>query len=69
MLGTVTRRNICHPLAPRLTAAVSSSSPIASITGISSRATNGKVTKAVARMRPGVAKRIFTSCSRRNGPR
>jgi hypothetical protein len=42
MLGTVTRQNICHPLAPRLMAAVSSSAPIASMTGISSRATKGK---------------------------
>src|SRR5258708_35864205 len=43
MLGTVTRQNICHEFAPRLMAAISSSEPIASITGISSRATNGKV--------------------------
>ena len=56
MFGSVTRQNICQPLAPRLTAASSSSGPTASITGISSRATNGKVTKAVARIRPGVAK-------------
>src|SRR5580698_8741470 len=33
MLGSVTRRKICQPTAPRLRAAVSSSGPIASITG------------------------------------
>jgi hypothetical protein len=58
MLGTVTSQNICQPLAPRLTAAVSSSEPIASMTGINSRATNGSVTKLVARIRPGVEKMI-----------
>ena len=35
---------------------------MASITGISSRATNGNVTNAVARTRPGVAKMIFRLC-------
>ena len=61
MFGSVTRQNICQPLAPRLTAAISSSGPTASITGISSRATNGKVTKVVARIRPGVAKMMSES--------
>ena len=69
MLGSVTRQNICQPLAPRLTAAISSSAPIASITGISSRATNGSVTNVVARIRPGVAKMILMPCSRSHGPR
>ena len=46
----------CRPLAPRLTAAMSSSGPTASITGISSRTTNGSVTKVVTRISPGVAK-------------
>ena len=64
MFGRVTRQNICQPLAPRLTAAISSSAPIASITGISSRATKGKVTNAVARTSPGVAKMIFRLWSR-----
>ena len=59
MFGSVTRQNICQPFAPRLTAASSSSGPIASMTGISSRATNGNVTNAVARISPGVAKMIF----------
>src|SRR2546430_669948 len=36
MLGSVTRRKSCQPEAPRLTAAISSSAPIASITGMSS---------------------------------
>ena len=53
MFGSVMRRKICQPRAPRLTAAISSSEPIASISGISSRATNGKVTNAVARIEPG----------------
>src|SRR5262249_8435103 len=48
MLGTVTRQNICQPLAPRLTAAISSSAPIAPTTGISPRAPKGHVTNAPA---------------------
>ena len=68
MFGSVMRRKICQPRAPRLTPATSSSEPIASITGSSSRATKGKVTKAVARIRPGVANTTFRSCSRSHGP-
>ena len=49
MFGSVTRRNICHPEAPSVTAASSSVTPCSSISGISSRATNGSVTKIVAR--------------------
>jgi hypothetical protein len=56
MFGTVTRQNSCHPLAPRLRAASSSSGPTASSTGISSRATNGNVTNAVASTSAGGAK-------------
>src|SRR5688572_32726829 len=42
MFGSVIRQKICLPFAPKLSAASSSSGPIASITGISSRATNGR---------------------------
>src|SRR5439155_159556 len=45
MLGSVISRNTCQPRAPRLTAATSSSAPIASMSGISSRATTGLVSK------------------------
>src|SRR5213083_1660023 len=69
MLGSVISRNTCQPRAPRLTAATSSSAPIASMSGMSSRATTGKVTKAVARMRPGRANTIFRSCARSHGPK
>src|SRR5207249_4588561 len=69
MLGSVISRNTCQPRAPRLTAATSSSAPIASMSGISSRATTGKVTKAVARTRPGRAKTIFRSWARSQGPK
>ena len=69
MLGSVISRNTCQPRAPRLTAATSSSAPIASMSGINSRATTGKVTKAVARMRPGRANTILRSCARSHGPK
>src|SRR5438876_11020981 len=69
MLGSVTSRNTCQPRAPRLTAATSSSAPIASMSGMSSRATTGKVTKAVARMRPGRANTTLRSCARSHGPK
>ena len=42
--------------------------PCASITGISSRATKGKVTKTVASTIPGTAKMIFRSCAASHGP-
>ncbi len=38
------------------------------MSGISSRATNGKVTKMVASTMPGTAKMIWMSCSRSHGP-
>ena len=53
MLGSVTRQKVCQPPAPRTMAASSSSVPCSSISGISSRATNGKVTKIVASTIPG----------------
>ena len=62
MVGTVTRQNICQPLAPSVRAANSSSGPWASNTGISSRATNGSVTKAVTSTMPGVAKIMRMPC-------
>ena len=69
MLGSVTRQNICQPLAPRLTRADLLVGADASITGISSRATNGSVTNVVARISPGVAKMTLMSWSRSHGPR
>jgi hypothetical protein len=56
MLGSVTRQKTCQPLAPSVTAEYSSSVPWACMRGISSRATNGNVTKVVARTMPGTAK-------------
>ena len=53
MLGSVINRKTCQPRAPRLTAATSSSAPRASMSGVSSRATTGNVTKAVAMTSPG----------------
>ena len=53
MFGSVTRQKICQPLAPSDSAASSSSVPCSCISGISSRATNGKVTKMVASTMPG----------------
>ena len=63
MFGSVTRQNICQPLAPSVSAACSSSLPCACISGISSRATNGKVTNRLARMMPGTAYTILMSCA------
>ena len=37
------------------------------MTGISSRAMKGNVTKVVARIKPGVAKMILNPCSRSHG--
>ena len=63
MFGSVTRQKICQPLAPSVSAACSSSLPCACISGISSRATNGKVTNRLARMMPGTAYTILMSCA------
>src|SRR5258707_1391543 len=49
MLGSVTVRNARRPLAPSVRAASSSALPCSSISGISSRATNGNVTNKSAR--------------------
>jgi len=68
-LGRVTRKKVCQPPAPSTRAASSSSFPVACITGISSRATKGKVTKVVARASPGNAKTIRMSCSPSQGPK
>ena len=67
-LGSVMRHSVCQPLAPRTIAASSSSDPCACISGISSRATNGKVTKTVASTMPGTAKITFRSWSRSHSP-
>src|SRR6185503_13128379 len=67
MLGSVTVRNICQPEAPSTSAASSSSRPCACIRGISSRATNGKVTNTVASTMPGTAKMILMPCSLSQG--
>ncbi|MNC58938.1 hypothetical protein D3C75_1087100 [compost metagenome] len=68
MLGTVTCQNICQPLAPSRRAASSSWVPCSCISGISSRATNGTVTKIVASTMPGRAKTIWMSWSCNHGP-
>jgi len=62
-LGSVMRQRMCQPEAPSTRAASSSSFPCDSISGISSRATNGKVTKMVASTIPGTANTMLMSCS------
>ena len=69
MFGSVTRQNDLPAAARRATSAASSSSvPCACISGISSRATNGNVTKIVASTMPGTAKMILMSCAASHGP-
>ncbi len=68
MLGKVTFQKVCQPVAPSTMAACSSSLPCACISGISSRAMKGKVTKMVASTMPGTAKMILMSCSASQGP-
>ena len=68
MLGSVTRKKVCQPLAPSTIAASSSSVPCSCISGISSRATKGAVTKVVASTMPGTAKMILMSCSTSQAP-
>ena len=64
MLGSVTRQKVCQPLAPEHDARPPPLRvPCACISGISSRATNGKVTKMVASTMPGTAKMILMSCA------
>src|SRR3954451_19242853 len=68
IFGRVTRINICQPLAPSDTAASSSEVPCSCITGINSRATNGRVTNRVAMIIPGTEKMILIPCSTIQGP-
>src|ERR1039457_226851 len=68
MFGSVTRQNVCQPLAPSVSAASSSSVPCACMSGINSRATNGNVTNIVASTMPGTAKMILMSWSLSHGP-
>ncbi len=68
MLGNVTRRNVFQPLARNIRAASSWVVPCWCITGISSRATNGKVTNRVARMIPGTANTMRMPCAASQGP-
>src|SRR5450830_1028946 len=69
MFGKVTCQKVFHPEAPSTSAASSSSLPCDCISGISSRATKGKVTNTVASTMPGTANRILMSCSRSHGPK
>jgi hypothetical protein len=68
MLGSVTRKKVWKPEAPSVAAASSSPRPWSVINGISSRATNGKVTNIVASTMPGSAKMILMPWSRSSGP-
>jgi len=68
MLGRVTRRKMAKPPAPSEAAASSSSRPCACISGISSRATKGKVTNSVASTMPGVANSTCTPCACNQAP-
>src|SRR6201984_776973 len=62
------RQKVCQPLAPNESAACSSSLPWEVRSGISSRATNGKVTKMVASTIPGKAKMILMFQALSRGP-
>ena len=68
MLGSVTSQKVCQPPAPSEIAASSSPVPCSCISGISSRATNGKVTKIVAKTMPGTANRISMPFAFSHGP-
>ena len=68
MFGSVTVQNVRQPEAPSVSAASSSALPCSCITGISSRATKGKVTNIVASMMPGTAKTIGTPCATSQAP-
>ena len=56
--GSVMRQNVCQPEAPSVWAACSCSVPISRSVGMTSRATNGSVTKIVASTIDGVEKMI-----------
>ena len=66
--GSVTRKKVIQPPAPRVMAASSSSLPSCSISGISSRATYGKVTNMVASMIPGRANTMLMLCCCSHAP-
>ncbi|MNT12536.1 hypothetical protein D3C72_1474670 [compost metagenome] len=68
ILGKVTLQKVCQPVAPSTMAACSSSLPWACISGISSRAMKGKVTKMVASTMPGTAKMILVLCPSSHEP-
>src|SRR5579863_6630 len=68
ILGRVTRQNVCQPVAPSESAVSSSSLPCACITGMSSLAMNGNVTKMVASTMPGTANTTRMWCIRRKPP-
>ena len=68
MLGRVIRKNVWRPLAPRLRAACSCSSPISCSTGTTSRITSGSATKTVAITIAGVAKTTSIPASESDGP-
>ena len=67
ILGHVTLTKVARPEA-RATTASSSDVPCSCMSGINSRATNGKVTNMVARMMAGSANRILMLCSREPWP-
>src|ERR1043166_8113312 len=69
ILGSVTRKKVCRPEAPSEIAASSSPVPCSCISGISARATNGKVTKVVASAMPGTANSSWMSCACRKEPK
>src|ERR1700722_8738228 len=68
ILGSVTRQKVCQPVAPSDSAVSSSSLPCACITGMSSRAMNGKVTNMVASTMPGTANTTRMWWTRRYPP-
>ena len=57
------RQNVCHHVEPRVDAACSCSVPISRSTGTTSRTTNGRDTKIVARIIPGYEKITWIPCS------
>src|SRR3954464_6110354 len=61
--GSVMRQNVCQPLAPKVAAACSCSSPTSRSTGVTSRTTNGNDTKIVASTIPGTEKITWNGSS------
>ena len=68
MAGSVIRRRVWTPLAPRLRAACSWSSPSSSRTGTTSRIISGSATNTVAMIMPGVEKMIWKPADSSAGP-